>query len=165
MAGRHHISCIVRTYMRKEESVLGVTIPKTMMSIIIDRGGNEPDLSFAISSYSISFSNTTTGGGGGGGSFEVEAGDLLVQKELDIASIPLFEAVTEGILFETLTLTVTRNGVTLLTIILEEVSVTGFDQTGLGTGVSEEVKFHYEVITMSTDAFGLNQSDTFDRNE
>jgi type VI protein secretion system component Hcp len=137
--------------------------PTTTMSIVIESGGSDPDILFDISSYSISFSNTTTGGGGGGG-FEVEAGDLFVQKELDIASIPLFKAVTEGTHFPTLTLTVTQSGNTLLTIVLEEVSVTGFDQTGSVAGVSEEVRFHYEVITLETDAFGLSQSDTFDRN-
>jgi type VI protein secretion system component Hcp len=137
--------------------------PTTTMSIVIERSGSDPDLLFDISSYRISFSNTTTGGGGGGG-FEVEAGDLFVQKELDIASIPLFEAVTEGIQFPTLTLTVTQSGITILTIILENVSITVFDQTGSGVGVSEEVRFHYEVITLETDAFGLSQSDTFDRN-
>ncbi|MFE8700889.1 type VI secretion system tube protein Hcp [Cytobacillus sp. FJAT-54145] len=139
---------------------MGIIYPTTTFSVVIDRGGVDPDISFEISSYRINFSNTTTGGGG----FDVEAGDLFVQKELDIASIPLFEAVTEGIFFQTLTLTVTQDAITLLTIILEDVSVTGFDQTGSGDGVSEEVRFHYEVITMETDAFGLNQSDTFDRN-
>ncbi|OLS33383.1 type VI secretion system tube protein Hcp [Bacillus sp. MRMR6] len=140
---------------------MGINYPTTMMSIVIERDGSDSDLSFDISSYSINFSNTTTGGGG---SFRVEAGDLFIQKELDIASIPLFEAVTEGIHFPSLTLTVTQNGITLLTIILEEVTVTGFDQTGSGAGVSEKVRFHYAVITMETDAFGPSQSDTFDRN-
>ena len=137
----------------------------TFMSIAIERGGSEPALSFDISSYSILFSNTPPDtGGGGGGASKVEAGDLFVQKELDIASIPLFKAVTEGTHFRTLTLTVTQNGTLLLTIIIRDVSLTSFDQSGLGAGVSEEVRFHYEAITMSTDAFGLSQSDTFDRN-
>ncbi|MEH6995515.1 type VI secretion system tube protein Hcp [Neobacillus drentensis] len=143
---------------------MGIINLTTIMSIVIDRGVSNPDLSFDISSYSISFSNTTTGGGGGGGGFEVEAGDLFVHKELDIASIPLFGAVTEGTAFPSLTLTVTENGITLLTITLEGVTVTGFDQTGSGAGVSEEVRFHYEAITLATDAFGLSQSETFDRN-
>ncbi len=144
---------------------MGIHNPLTMMSIVIERSGSAQDLSFDISSYRISFSNTTTNGGSGGGGFKVDAGDLFVQKDLDNASIPLFEAVTEGIHFPTLTLTITQNGLTLLTIILDDVSVTGFDQTGSGTGVTEEVRFHYEVITMATDAFGSSQSDTFDRNE
>lgn len=144
---------------------MGIINLTTNMSIVIDRGVSDPDISFDISSYSISFSNTTTGGGGGGGGgFELEAGDLFVHKELDIASIPLFEAVTEGTAFPSLTLTVTENGITLLTITLEGVTVTGFDQTGSGAGVSEEVRFHYEAITLATDAFGLSQSETFDRN-
>jgi type VI protein secretion system component Hcp len=143
---------------------MGIIPPATYFSVVIDTGNINPDIVFDISNYSIEFTNTATGGGGGG-SFSVDAGDLFVQKELDIASIPLFKAVTEGTAFQQLTLTVTHNSDTLLTIMLEDVTVTGFEQAGSGTGVSERVRFHYEVITMATDAFGLNQSDTYDKNE
>lgn len=81
-----------------------------------------------------------------------------------MASIPLFNAVTGGIHFQSLILTVTQNGITLLTITLEDVTVTGFNQNGSGAEVSEDVRFHYEVITMATDKFGLSQRDTFERN-
>ncbi|MCM3568119.1 type VI secretion system tube protein Hcp [Neobacillus mesonae] len=144
---------------------MGIIYPTTLMSIVIERSSPNPDLTFDISSYSIGFSNPPPDeGGGGGGASKVEAGDLFVQKELDIGSIPLFDAVIRGTHFPSLTLTVTQNSITILTIILEDVTVTGFDQTGSGAGVTEEVKFHYEVITMETDAFGLSQSSTFDRN-
>lgn len=140
---------------------MGIRPPLTRLSVIIE---SSPDISFDISSYSIGFTHEPPeGGGGGGGASKVEPTDLTVQKNLDTASIPLFGAVTSGTSFPFLTLTVHQNSNLLFTITLKNVTVTEFEQSGSASGVVEVVKFNWEIITMETDAFGEDQSESYNK--